>query len=294
LAAAAGTTPARLAKINEWLALTIHVVPGQYVVRAGAEIVLRVSRDDKVWTLAISGGPRGAWVTTYGVSIVPSRDEPHFAKALDGGKFAVTKEADVDDVRLIPSLFFSWLPRKRMLGDFSFGPTAGLGLRKDKAAVFGGVGADLQQEPGLHRRSGRLAPHSAARPVRCGRRAQRESVRGTNQSRCVQADLDVRDDIPLREQSVWVRGDEPVSESQSPEETKTLAEKAAGANAGAQNLSEGCFVEGAVMLFPQEAPNDSRRAVVDLRTRGELFYKPAPWIQFAAGLDLRASSHEQV
>jgi hypothetical protein len=82
LAAAAGTTPAKLAKINEWLALTIHVVPGQYVVRAGAEIVLTVSRDDKVWTLAIVGGPRGEWLMTYGVSIVPSRDEPHFAKAL--------------------------------------------------------------------------------------------------------------------------------------------------------------------------------------------------------------------
>lgn len=140
LAAAACTTPARLATINEWLVQTIHVVPGQYVVRAGAEMVLTVSRDNKVWTLAISGGPRGAWLTTYGVSMVPSRDQPHFAKALDGGKFAVTREADVDDVRLIPSLFFSWLPRKRMLGDFSFGPTAGLGLSKEKAAVFGGVG----------------------------------------------------------------------------------------------------------------------------------------------------------
>jgi hypothetical protein len=68
----------------------------------------------------------------------------------------------------------------------------------------------------------------------------------------------------------------------------------APAVAGAQTLSQRGFVEGAAMLFPQEAPNDSTRAVVDLRARGELFYKPAPWIQFAGGLDLRANSHDQV
>jgi hypothetical protein len=134
------TTPAQVAKINEWLAQTIHAVPGHFVLRAGSEIILTVTRDEKVWTMVVSGGERGTWLTTYGVSIVPSDDEPYFAKALDGDKFAVTAEQEVDDVRLIPSVFFSWLPRKRMLGDFSFGPTAGLGLSKSKAAVFGGVG----------------------------------------------------------------------------------------------------------------------------------------------------------
>ena len=64
--------------------------------------------------------------------------------------------------------------------------------------------------------------------------------------------------------------------------------------AGAQTLSQRGFVEGVGTLFPQEASNDSTRAVVDLRARSELFYKPAPWVQFAAGLDLRANSHDQV
>jgi len=68
----------------------------------------------------------------------------------------------------------------------------------------------------------------------------------------------------------------------------------APAVAGAQTLSQRGFVEGAGTLFPQEASNDSTRAVVDLRARSELFYKPAPWVQFAAGLDLRANSHDQV
>lgn len=48
------------------------------------------------------------------------------------------------------------------------------------------------------------------------------------------------------------------------------------------------------MFFPQQAPNDTTRAVGDLLARGDLFVKPAPWIQFAAGLDFRANSHDQV
>jgi hypothetical protein len=68
----------------------------------------------------------------------------------------------------------------------------------------------------------------------------------------------------------------------------------APAAAGAQTLSQRGFVEGAGVLFLREAPNDSTRAVADLRARGEVFYKPLPWIQFAAGLDLRANSHDQV
>jgi hypothetical protein len=62
----------------------------------------------------------------------------------------------------------------------------------------------------------------------------------------------------------------------------------------AQTLTQRGFVEGSAFLFPQEAPNDSTRAVGDLLVRGEVFFKPAPWMQFAGGLDLRANSHDQV
>jgi hypothetical protein len=71
---------------------------------------------------------------------VPSKDKPYFLKPTDGDTFKVTAEQESDDLHLIPSVFFSWLPRKRMLGDFVVGPTAGLGLSKSKAAVFAGLG----------------------------------------------------------------------------------------------------------------------------------------------------------
>jgi hypothetical protein len=62
----------------------------------------------------------------------------------------------------------------------------------------------------------------------------------------------------------------------------------------AQTLTQRGFVAGSIFLFPQEAPNDPTRAVGDLLAREEVFFKPAPWMQFAGGLDLRANSHDQV
>ena len=62
----------------------------------------------------------------------------------------------------------------------------------------------------------------------------------------------------------------------------------------AQTLTQRGFVEGGILLFPQAAPNDPARAVGDLLARDEVFFKLAPWMQFAGGLDLRANSHDQV
>jgi len=64
--------------------------------------------------------------------------------------------------------------------------------------------------------------------------------------------------------------------------------------AGAQALTQRGFIDGSVVLFPQEAPNDPTQAVGDLLARDDVFFKPAPWVQFAGGLDVRANSHDQV
>ncbi len=68
----------------------------------------------------------------------------------------------------------------------------------------------------------------------------------------------------------------------------------ATSTATAQTLTQRGFVEGSTLLFPQQAPNDPTRAVGDLLAREDVFFKPAPWIQFAGGIDLRANSHGQV
>jgi len=64
--------------------------------------------------------------------------------------------------------------------------------------------------------------------------------------------------------------------------------------AAAQALSQRGFAESRVTLFPQEAPPDEELAVLDLMAREEVFVKPAAWLQFAGGLDLRQNTHDQV
>ena len=62
----------------------------------------------------------------------------------------------------------------------------------------------------------------------------------------------------------------------------------------AQQLSQRGFADASVQLFPQEATNDPTQAVADVLVREEVFVKPAPWVQFSAGADVRANSHDQV
>jgi len=66
------------------------------------------------------------------------------------------------------------------------------------------------------------------------------------------------------------------------------------ASAGAQTVTQRGFLDGSLTLFPQEAVNDSTQAVGDFLGREEVVVKPARWIQFAAGVDVRANSHDQV
>jgi hypothetical protein len=62
----------------------------------------------------------------------------------------------------------------------------------------------------------------------------------------------------------------------------------------AQTFSQRGFVDARGVWLPQTAPNDDVHGVADLLFREEVFVKPATWIQFAAGVDLRANSHDQV
>jgi hypothetical protein len=48
------------------------------------------------------------------------------------------------------------------------------------------------------------------------------------------------------------------------------------------------------VTFPQTAFDDRTRLVVDGTARGELFFKPQPWIQMAGGLEINGNSHDQV
>ena len=60
-------------------------------------------------------------------------------------------------------------------------------------------------------------------------------------------------------------------------------------------LTQRGFVEARALLFPAGRAQRSTQRRRRICWRGEeVFVKPAPWMQFAAGLDLRANSHDQV
>jgi hypothetical protein len=54
------------------------------------------------------------------------------------------------------------------------------------------------------------------------------------------------------------------------------------------------FIETRGIFFPEKAQNDSTRAISDWLWRQEGVLKPASWLQFVAGIDLRANTHDQV
>jgi hypothetical protein len=62
----------------------------------------------------------------------------------------------------------------------------------------------------------------------------------------------------------------------------------------AQTVSNRGFAEAATAFFPEDTPTDRVNSVTDLLLRDELFVKPATWLQFAAGLDVRLNTHDQV
>lgn len=76
--------------------------------------------------------------------------------------------------------------------------------------------------------------------------------------------------------------------------SSALCALAAWSPVHAQSLSQRGFVDVRGTWFPQQAANDPTRAVADLVVQEEAFAKPASWFQCAAGVDLRANSHEQV
>lgn len=62
----------------------------------------------------------------------------------------------------------------------------------------------------------------------------------------------------------------------------------------AQAFNQRGFLDLRGIVFPQRASNDEVRLVGDVLVREEAFLKPAPWVQFAVGIDARVNSYEQV
>jgi hypothetical protein len=61
-----------------------------------------------------------------------------------------------------------------------------------------------------------------------------------------------------------------------------------------QTITHDGFIDYRGVRYPESAPNDPTNFVGDLLVREDVFVKPTPWLQLAAGFDFRVNSHDQV
>ena len=65
------------------------------------------------------------------------------------------------------------------------------------------------------------------------------------------------------------------------------------AGASAQNFTQRGILDFSGVGYPQTAPNDGGLAVGEFLFRYEAFYRLAPGLDVAAGVDARADTHQQ-
>ena len=145
--------PEELYEILGLLAATEYTVASTFSVGLGEQVTITVSRSrpsdttTRTWRTVLRGASRGTWITMFGTSIVKNNDELFFSKAGEDGKFIITPQRGQHDLKIIPSVYFAWVPRAAQLKNWSFGPTAGFGL--SNAAVFAGGAATYNQNLGF-------------------------------------------------------------------------------------------------------------------------------------------------
>nr|MBA2260675.1 hypothetical protein [Acidobacteriota bacterium] len=157
---AAGCSGTQLGFIRAVMASTIYVLPVEYVIRAGEELVVTVNRlkadnsVEKTWTLILTTGAQGSWRTLYGIALVPDRDDDPFLTPGDReGEFIVNAGASKDrqdfPVKPAPSVFFSWMSRSAEFGPLAVSPTLGVGATSELPGLFGGVSITYRQNLAL-------------------------------------------------------------------------------------------------------------------------------------------------
>jgi len=119
------------------------------VLSMGERLVVQVSRIEGeqtlVWKTTYTTGPRGRWLTTYGVGFLPDEDEEFFAESLGNGQLEIRQKEPPGGLDFVPAIFFTWLPRKWENRSWAFSPAGGLGFDVSSPVVFLGGAAMFNQ-----------------------------------------------------------------------------------------------------------------------------------------------------
>jgi hypothetical protein len=122
------------------------------VLSRGERLVADVKRLDNgetiTWSLTLTTGARGVWLSTYGIGFLPNGDELYFSQSTGDEKFEVARQTDVGGLGYVPAIFFSWLPSKWANSDWAISPCGGLGFELANPVVF--AGAAISYNTNLH------------------------------------------------------------------------------------------------------------------------------------------------
>jgi hypothetical protein len=125
-------------------ALTTHTFRA-VVLQMGERLVVEVSRiqgeQTLVWKTLYTTGPRGRWLTTYGVGFLPDEDEEFFTESIGDDQFEIRGKEPNGGLDFVPAIFFTWLPRKWENRSWAFSPAGGLGFDVSSPVVFVGGAA---------------------------------------------------------------------------------------------------------------------------------------------------------
>lgn len=124
---------------------------GPYPIRPGERLTVTITRPASEgqapqWTLVLETEPRGEWVTTFGATFLPDRDELFHTEAAGDDKFKIVADQESTGLKVpMPSVYFSWLSTPQKRRNLQWSPTIGFGLDDESIGVFGGLSLTYNQ-----------------------------------------------------------------------------------------------------------------------------------------------------
>jgi len=119
---------------------------GPYKLEAGETLTFKISRtdpDEQTWTLKLVTPGPGEWRMMYGFNFVPNNDRTYFLRESTDpaheGEFDIIRERNQNDMQLVPTIFASWLSRRKQIRGWGWGLSGGMGFESSDPIVFGAV-----------------------------------------------------------------------------------------------------------------------------------------------------------
>jgi hypothetical protein len=159
--------------------LTSYRIPGSATLRPGERLVVLVRRKSiageaaRTWTSIFTTGLRGRWLVSlgFGFPVLLNRENEYFTVRDTTDGFVIHKKGGDQSIKVIPAVFFHWLPRGSEGTEWSWSMMGGLGFDMRNAVVFlgcsitynenitiaaGGVAHRLRQLNGKYREGGTI------------------------------------------------------------------------------------------------------------------------------------------